>query len=46
VPVGASDADVKQAALADDSVAQYVAGGTVKKANYVRGKLLNLVLGQ
>jgi leucyl-tRNA synthetase len=44
VPLGASDADVKQAALADDSVARHVAGGKVKKAIYVPGRLLNLVL--
>ena len=44
VSVGASEADVKRVALADDSIARHVAGGTVKKAIYVRGKLLNLVL--
>jgi leucyl-tRNA synthetase len=44
VPSDASEAEVKQAALADDSVARHVAGGTVKKAIYIRGKLLNLVL--
>ena len=45
VPAGTGEDDVKRAALDDDGVARHLAGGTVKKAIYVRGKLLNLVVG-
>ena len=44
VPIGATEADVKRAALANDDVARHLAGGTVQKAIYVPDKLLNLVL--
>jgi leucyl-tRNA synthetase len=44
VPHGASEDDVKAAALADVNVHAHVAGKTLAKAIYVPGKMLNLVV--
>ena len=41
---GSDEASVKNAALADARVRRYVDGAEVRKAIYVRDKLLNLVV--
>jgi leucyl-tRNA synthetase len=41
---GAEQAAVQEAALADARVSRYVNGGTVRKAIFVKDKLLNLVV--
>jgi leucyl-tRNA synthetase len=45
VPTGAPENVVKEAALANENVERHVRGFAVRKAIYVPGKLLNLVLG-
>ncbi|WP_243374440.1 leucine--tRNA ligase [Geotalea sp. SG265] len=45
VAAGASDEEVKGAALADDRIRQVIEGMTVKKVVYVPGKLVNIVAG-
>ena len=45
VDAGASEDDVRAAALADDKVKAYTDGRTVRKMIYVPGKLLNIVVG-
>jgi leucyl-tRNA synthetase len=45
VAADAAEQDVKRAALASENVARHLGERTVKKAIYVPGKLLNLVLG-
>jgi leucyl-tRNA synthetase len=44
VPAGADESDVREAALADPSVAKFVAGQPVRKFVYVPGKLVNVVV--
>ncbi len=44
LPRGAEQADVQAAALADERVSRYVNGGAIRKAIYVKDKLLNLVV--
>jgi leucyl-tRNA synthetase len=44
VPADAAESDVREAALADPSVAKFVAGQTVRKFVYVPGKLVNVVV--
>ncbi|MEO6081219.1 MAG: leucine--tRNA ligase [Steroidobacteraceae bacterium] len=44
VPTGASDDDVKAAALADDGVRKHFEGREPKKVIVVKGKLVNVVL--
>ncbi|HEY7741233.1 MAG TPA: leucine--tRNA ligase [Steroidobacteraceae bacterium] len=44
VPVDAAESDVREAALADPSVAKFVAGQPVRKFVYVPGKLVNVVV--
>ncbi len=43
VPVGASEADVKEAALADPAVMRWVEGKPIRKVIVVPGKLVNVV---
>jgi leucyl-tRNA synthetase len=45
VPVAADETQVRSAALANDNVARFVDGKPLRKAIYVPGKLLNLVVG-
>ena len=45
LPRGAEQAAVQAAALADARVSRYVNGGAIRKAIYVKDKLLNLVVG-
>jgi len=45
VAAGASEEDVRAAALADDKVALHVKDKTVRKVVHVPGKLLNIVVG-
>jgi leucyl-tRNA synthetase len=44
LPRGAEQAAVQAAALADERISRYVNGGAVRKAIYVKDKLLNLVV--
>jgi len=44
VPAGADEAQVREAALADEAVQKYVDGKPLKKFVYVRGKLANVVV--
>ena len=44
VPRGAEQSAVQEAALADERVSRFVNGGTVRKAIFVKDKLLNLVV--
>jgi leucyl-tRNA synthetase len=44
VPVGADEATVRAAALADANVARFVEGKPVRKFVYVAGKLANVVV--
>jgi leucyl-tRNA synthetase len=44
LPRGAEQAQVEEAALADERIRRYVNGGALKKAIYVKDKLLNLVV--
>src|SRR5262245_51349595 len=44
LPRGAEPAEVQAAALADERVSRYVNGGAIRKAIYVKDKLLNLVV--
>jgi leucyl-tRNA synthetase len=44
LPRGSEQAQVQEAALADERIRRYVNGGALKKAIYVRDKLLNLVV--
>ena len=44
LPRGADQAQVQEAALADERIRRYVNGGALKKAIYVKDKLLNLVV--
>ena len=44
VPADASEEQVKALAFADSSVAKFTEGKEVRKAIYVPGKLLNLVV--
>ena len=41
---GAEQAHVQAAALADERVSKYVNGGGIRKAIFVKDKLLNLVV--
>lgn len=43
VPAGASEDDIRKEALADETVIKFTAGREIRKAIYVKGKLLNLV---
>ncbi len=45
VAADADEAAVRAAALANDNVSRFVDGKTIRKAIYVPGKLLNLVVG-
>jgi leucyl-tRNA synthetase len=45
LPRGAGQAAVQAAAVADARVARYLNGGAIRKAIYVKDKLLNLVVG-
>ncbi len=44
IPSDADEETVKSVALANQSVIAALAGGTVKKAIYIRGRLLNLIV--
>ena len=44
VPADAGEAQVQQAALDDPKVANYLAGKPIRKAIYVPGRLINLVV--
>jgi len=44
IPVDADDNAVREAALADAQVQKFIEGKAVRKAIYVRGKLVNLVV--
>jgi leucyl-tRNA synthetase len=44
LPRGAEPAEVQAAALADERVSRYVNGGAIRKAIFVKDKLLNLVV--
>jgi len=44
LPRGSEQADVQAAALADARISRYVNGGAIRKAIYVKDKLLNLVV--
>jgi leucyl-tRNA synthetase len=44
VPATADEAEVREAALADEGVQKYVDGKPLKKFVYVRGKLANVVV--
>ena len=45
VAVDATETDVREAALANENVARFVAAGAIRKVIFVPGKLLNLVVG-
>jgi leucyl-tRNA synthetase len=45
VPVDASEAEIREKALADAAVAAHVAGKTVKKVIVAQGKLVSVVVG-
>jgi leucyl-tRNA synthetase len=45
VAAGASDEEIKGAALADERIGQVIDGMTIKKVVYVPGKLVNIVVG-
>jgi leucyl-tRNA synthetase len=45
VPAGATEELVKQAAFADERVQSWLEGKQIRKAIYVPGKLLNIVVG-
>jgi leucyl-tRNA synthetase len=45
VPVGATEADVKETAMADPNVLSNISGKEIRKVVYVPGKLLNIVVG-
>ena len=44
IPADMSEDDVKAKALADENVARYLEDKTLRKAIYVPGKLLSLVV--
>jgi leucyl-tRNA synthetase len=44
VPVGADEAAVREAAVADEQVQKFIAGKPVKKVIVVPGKLVNVVV--
>jgi leucyl-tRNA synthetase len=45
VPAEAEEADVLEVAKADANVAKHLAGQTLKRAIYVRGRIVNFVTG-
>lgn len=45
VAAGASEADVKEQALADQNVQTYMAGKSLRKFIYIPGKIVSIVLG-
>ena len=45
MPPEADEEAVKARALADANVGQHTSGKTIKKSVYVKGRLLNLVVG-
>ena len=45
VPRDATEAMVKEAALADASVQRAIAGKTLRKVVYVPGRIINLIVG-
>jgi len=45
VPAGAAEADVVAAARADENVAKHLAGTTERRVIYVKGRLVNFVIG-
>jgi leucyl-tRNA synthetase len=46
LPRGSAQADVQAAALADARISRYVNGAAIRKAIYVKDKLLNLVVAE
>ena len=45
IPADADEATAKAAALADAKVEEHVRGKTIKKVVYVKGRILNLIVG-
>ena len=45
VPVGAADADVQAAALADEGVKRQLEGLNVRKVSVVKDRIVNIVVG-
>jgi leucyl-tRNA synthetase len=45
VPAGATEADVRDLALASDGVQKWLEGKPIRKAIYIQDKVLNLVIG-
>ncbi|MBS2016943.1 MAG: leucine--tRNA ligase [Deltaproteobacteria bacterium] len=45
IPADADEETAKTAALADDRVKQFTDGKTIKKVIYVKGRILNLIVG-
>ena len=45
VPAEAGEAEVLALARADDNVGKHLAGQTEKRAIYVRGRIVNFVIG-